>query len=457
MTRAATARVRSRRARTPSLRTRVTLAATAATVVIVAIVGAVAWTQVHTSAYRELDARVDTLSAAMQPSISNPNATTVATGVAAGALATIRLGTLSVASTTPPVPSQSVGVRDQTINGTDYRVKTVSVLDSTVLNGLATVSVAIPLRDTENRIDDQRRALLFIAAGAVVAAAVLAWLLGGLAVRPLRRLARQTAAIGVDAGPESPERTALQSVRGAREAEDLAEAMDALLHRVDDERTRTQEALATARDFASVSAHELRTPLTAMRTDLEVLDTFAPDAAARAEIVGDLRRAHARIQETLAALESLAQGELGGRHRETLDVVDLLDRVVTEASARHPGVRISLAGARSVIAPVVETGLRMAVDNAVLNAIRHGEATEVVVAAHPAPTGAAVVVDDNGRGIPVADRDRLFRRFERGTSKHSGSGLGLALIAQQAALHHGTATLTDSPSGGTRLTITIGA
>ncbi|GGF36027.1 two-component sensor histidine kinase [Williamsia phyllosphaerae] len=446
-----------RRRRSPSLRTRVTVAAALVTVIIVGLVGAVAWTQVRTSGYRELDARVDTLSAAMQPSLSNPNSTTIADNVASGSLATTRVGALALFSTPTQIPQQDVGIRDTTINNTKYRVKTVSVLDSSILNGGANISVAVPLKPTLDRIDGLRRGLLLIGLAAVVASAVLAWLLGGLAIRPLRRLAKHTEALPVDAGPADPERAALHTVRGAREAEEIAAAMNSLLGRVDDERARTQEALTTARDFASVSAHELRTPLTAMRTDLEVLDTFSPDAASRAEIITDLRRSHGRILETLASLENLAQGELGGRDRVRMDVVDILDRVATESAARLHGVTISLDGDQSVPAAVVETGIAMAVQNAVINAVRHGQATEIRLSAHPldAHGGAVIWVDDNGRGIPPADRARLFGRFERGTTTASGSGLGLALIAQQATLHRGTAELSDSPLGGTRLAIGI--
>ncbi|MBT0566444.1 HAMP domain-containing sensor histidine kinase [Williamsia sp. CHRR-6] len=443
-----------------SLRTRVTLAAAAVTVVIVASVGAIVWTQVATSAYRELDARVDTLSAAAQPSISNPNATTVADSVADGVLATVRVGGVPVFSSPTQIPVQETGRRDLSINGVRYRVKTVSVLDKSILNGLAAASVAVPLKPTTDRINGQRNALLLIGLAAVGATALLAWLASGVAIRPLRRLAHHTEALAVDAPADDPERIALQSIRGAREAEDLAGAMTSLLARIDAERERTREALATARDFASVSAHELRTPLTAMRTDLEVLDTYAPDEAARREIVADLRRAHARVLETLSSLENLAQGDLGGQHRAHADVVDLLERVVTDSAARHRDVDVRLAGAQSVPGRINEAGLRMAVENAVTNAVRHGRARRVVVAAHPrgpSPTdGVEIWVDDDGVGVAPADRERVFARFERGTSGESGSGLGLALIAQQARLHGGTAHLTDSPMGGTRLVLTLG-
>lgn len=57
-----------------------------------------------------------------------------------------------------------------------------------------------------------------------------------------------------------------------------------------------------------------------------------------------------------------------------------------------------------------------------------------------------VMVDDSGPGVPPDARTRVFDRFARGPAS-SGSGLGLTLVAQQAALHRGAVTVTDTPSG----------
>ncbi|MGV7869866.1 sensor histidine kinase, partial [Mycobacterium kansasii] len=63
---------------------------------------------------------------------------------------------------------------------------------------------------------------------------------------------------------------------------------------------------------------------------------------------------------------------------------------------------------------------------------------------------------DNGRGVPEDERQVVFARFSRGsTASHSGSGLGLALVAQQAELHGGTAELESSPLGGARLVLRL--
>jgi two-component system sensor histidine kinase PrrB len=70
--------------------------------------------------------------------------------------------------------------------------------------------------------------------------------------------------------------------------------------------------------------------------------------------------------------------------------------------------------------------------------------------------GVEICVDDNGSGLPQEERHIVFERFSRGsTASHSGSGLGLALVAQQAHLHGGTAALENSPLGGLRLMLEL--
>jgi len=101
-------------------------------------------------------------------------------------------------------------------------------------------------------------------------------------------------------------------------------------------------------------------------------------------------------------------------------------------------------------------GLRLVIDNAIANAVKHGGATDVRLAVRRSPTGVEVTVDDNGSGVPEAERVSVFERFSRGsTASHSGSGLGLALVAQQAELHSGTASLETSALGGARLVLRL--
>jgi two-component system, OmpR family, sensor histidine kinase PrrB len=260
----------------------------------------------------------------------------------------------------------------------------------------------------------------------------------------------------------------MQAVKGAREAEELSVAMVGMLSRLTAAQQATTNSLQAAQDFAANAAHELRTPLTAMRADLDTLRIHDLPADEREEVVGDLARAQRRVEAIITALGQLASGQLAqDEDRESIDVTDLLDRVAREnmrvgtaeivVDAEHIGTIEGWPG-----------GLRLAVDNLVRNAITHGAASRIVLAARREPgaldveTGQrsaeslTIVVDDNGRGLPVEEHDNVMGRFARGTTAApGGSGLGLALVAQQAALHGGRVELSDSPLGGLRATLTI--
>ena len=246
-------------------------------------------------------------------------------------------------------------------------------------------------------------------------------------------------------------------MRGATEAVEIADAVKGMLERIWKEQDRTKAALASARDFSAVSAHELRTPLTAMRTNLEVLSTLDLPEEQRKEVVNDVIRTQSRIEATLGALERLAQGELSTSDDHVpVDITELLDRAAHDAMRVYPDLDVSLVPAPTVIIVGLPAGLRLAVDNAIANAVKHGGATRVQLSAVSSRAGVEIAIDDDGVGIPEEERKVVFDRFSRGsTASHSGSGLGLALVAQQAELHGGTASLEDSPLGGVRLLLRL--
>ncbi|WP_174362063.1 sensor histidine kinase [Nocardia veterana] len=354
-----------------------------------------------------------------------------------------------VASTSVRLPAEEPGSRTVTLDGTPFRVLTTT--DNQPAG--RTVSIGIPLTDAYHTMSEQRRWVLFAAGLAVAAAAGLGWVFGGSAVRPIRDLTRQVstrsgtskAAVGVDGS-------------GVWEAEKLSDAVNSLLERVQHAQAETAAALETARDFAAVSAHELRTPLTAMRTDLEVLRTLDLDEQQRAEILDDLHRSQGRVEATLAALERLAAGELTDErdHVET-DVADLVDHAAHDAMRHFPELTVRIDTDPELVTRGLPTGLRLAVDNALTNSARHGGATQALVSAHRRPDGRIVIsVDDNGAGIPPEERRTVFDRFIRGASAtKGGSGLGLALVAQQAQLHGGRAYFDDGTLGGVRLVLEL--
>ncbi len=434
--------------RTPSLRTRVALATAIGAAIVVFIVGTVVWVGITNDRKERLDRRLDEAAGFAIPFLPRGLDESPNTPNNQDAVITVRRGDEVTSNSDVVLPQLDPGYADTYVNGVRYRVRTVDIPD---YPGPMSVAVGATYDATIADTNNLHRRVIIICGFAVGAASVFGWVLAAFAVRPLRRLAQQTRQI--DAGDEDPE----VEVRGATEAVEIAEAVKGLLERVWEEQDRTKAALASARDFASVSAHELRTPLTAMRTNLEVLSTLDLPEEQRKEVVNDVIRTQSRIEATLSALERLAQGELSTSDDHVpVDITELLDRAAHDAMRVYPDLDVSLVPAPTVIIVGLPAGLRLAVDNAIANAVKHGGASRIQLSAVSSRAGVEIAIDDDGIGVPEEERKIVFDRFSRGsTASHSGSGLGLALVAQQAELHGGTASLEASPLGGARLLLKL--
>ena len=435
--------------RVMSLRVIVIVAALSVVALVITL-GAWVWFGVTNDQYSQLDRRLDSVSSlgdistllrtAQQADLDQP----IPDG---GLVRTARVDGVTVSVPRDIVlPQFDIGYADTTIDGVEYRVRTFAA-------GEASIAIGAPLAETQRRIDELHRRVLMICGGVIVGTVLVGWVMWSIMINPFRLLAQQARAINAQSKPEEVQ------VRGVQEAVGIAEAVEGMLARIGDEQQRTRAALESARDFAAVASHELRTPLTAMRTNLEVLSTLQMRDEQRQEVIADVMRTQSRIEATLTALERLAQGELTTVDDFVpVDITDLLDRAAHDAMRNYPGLRVSLASSTTVLMLGLPAGLRLVVDNAITNAIKHGGATEIQLGAVSSGEGVQITVEDNGSGIPEDERSAVFERFSRGsTAARSGSGLGLALVAQQAELHGGTAAIEASQLGGARLVLNLPA
>ncbi|MGE2731562.1 HAMP domain-containing sensor histidine kinase [Mycolicibacterium vaccae] len=430
-----------RRLRSASLRTRVAVAAAAAAAAVVAAFTVLTSVVLANNDAVQLDRRLDAIvDASMYPDqLSDPRRGVLQTGRSRSTGQVVFQRGLQL----PPLQP---GTENVSVNDVEYRVRTIEV-DS---GGGVLISIGIR---ADSILLNPARVPFYVGVGVVTVlfAAALGWLLAGPAVRPLRRLTEYTRRLGTRS-----ER--IPKVHGVREAEELSEAMSAMLDRLAAAQRATANSLQAAQDFAAHAAHELRTPLTAMRADLDTLRIHNLPEDERAEVVADLARAQRRVEAIITALGQLASGQLAQlEDREIVDVTDLLDRVARENMHNNRDVTIEVDvpdGLGTLLG--WPDGLRIAVDNLVRNAITHGHATRIVLAARRHDSTMTIVVDDDGRGLPVEEHHTVLARFARGSNAApGGSGLGLALVAQQAELHGGTVELSESPLGGLRATITV--
>lgn len=430
-----------------SLRT-IVIVAQLSVVALVLALGAWVWIGVTNDQYSQLDRRLDSVSSLGDINTLLNGTEHLNTGQALpdGNLArTARIGDMTVAVPSDiVVPKLANGYANTTINAVQYRVRTFSA-------GPASIALAAPLAEAQHRINELHLRVMLICASVIGGTVLVGWVISLIMVNPFLLLAQQARAINAQSSPDEVQ------VRGVREAVEIAEAVEGMLARIGNEQQRTRAALEAARDFAAVASHELRTPLTAMRTNLEVLTTLELAPEQRQEVIGDVIRTQSRIEATLTALERLAQGELTTVDDFiSFDITELLDRAAHDALRIYPGVQVWLVPSPTVLMVGLPTGLRLVVDNAIANAAKHGGATKIQLNVTSSGEGVEITVDDNGIGIPEAERAAVFARFSRGsTASRSGSGLGLALVAQQAELHCGTASLHASPLGGTRLLLRL--
>jgi signal transduction histidine kinase len=231
----------------------------------------------------------------------------------------------------------------------------------------------------------------------------------------------------------------------------LARTMNRMLQRL-------ERAQARQRRLVSDASHELRSPVAAIRQHAEVALAH-PDRTSTTELAATVLAEDLRLQrlaEDLLLLTRADEHTLALRRRP----VDLDDLVFDEAR-RLRGVSGLRVDTSSVSAGRVDgdaTGLRRVLRNLGDNAARHAGA-QVAFSVSEDNGVVRLLVDDDGPGIPEADRERVFERFVRLDDARArddgGSGLGLAIVAELVAAHGGTVAITPSPAGGTRVEVTL--
>jgi two-component system osmolarity sensor histidine kinase EnvZ len=256
-------------------------------------------------------------------------------------------------------------------------------------------------------------------------------------IRPILRLAEAADAFG-KGRPVPPD----FRPRGAREVRQASQAFLEMRERI------TQHVEQRTTMLAGVS-HDLRTVLTRMRLQL----AFLGDGPEVVAMKGDLREMQSMLEDYLA----FAKGD-GGEVAARTHVRILLEEVVAET--QHLGVPITLKirkRRRELVIPLKRNAMKRAITNLVSNAARFG--TQIVVRAATERGWLRIEVDDDGPGIPEAERENVFRPFYRidhaRNQDEGSSGLGLAIARDIAKSHGGDITLGESSMGGLRAIIRV--
>ncbi len=245
----------------------------------------------------------------------------------------------------------------------------------------------------------------------------------------LRYLAMHAQTVGQGRQPERLPETGAEEIR----------ALTRAFNRMADE---VQALLENRTTLLAGISHDLKTPLTRMRLTLAMLEGV--DAQRSARLAADI----AEMERLIADMLAFARALKAEPPRE-IDLTGLLDELADKA--RQLG-EVHWQAARPCPWRVGESAFRRIVSNLLENALRYGAGQPVTLELVCAEAEARVRVLDRGPGIPVAEREAVFRPFYRLESSRSrdsgGSGLGLAIARQLADAHGWRIELADRPGGG---------
>lgn len=278
--------------------------------------------------------------------------------------------------------------------------------------------------------------------------ALSTWLVAGRALAPVERMRRQVdeiSAASLDRRVADPGR--------ADEIGRLAATMNRMLDRLE----QSQHA---QRQFISDASHELKSPLASLRQYADVAQTH-PERVGTADLSRVVLDEGGRLERLVQGMLVLARADEHSLEtsRQEVDLDDLVLRQMRRLhGSTHLKVDASKVGAARIRGN--EALLEQVVRNLVDNAARHASAW-VSLSLSMDDNEAVLAVDDDGPGVPGAERERVFERFvrldEARTRDAGGSGLGLSIVREIVHVHGGTIRISDGPLGGARFEVRLPA
>lgn len=243
----------------------------------------------------------------------------------------------------------------------------------------------------------------------------------------------------------------------ARMPVDGDDDIDRLAHTANRSFDRLQDSVNTLQQLTSVVAHDLRAPLNRITIPLERAINQNEDGETAVDTLHEVRTGLDDARAVFDALLRISQIE-SGRRRTQFKVVDLhalaqemheIYQPVVEGDGRT--LNLEVAGGGTSLINGDKDLLRQALVNLIENAIRYTpENASITIGMHRGLKNQTLLVKDNGKGVPEAERPRVLQRlyrYEGSTQGQSGHGLGLALVKAIVDLHDGDITLEDAEPG----------
>ncbi|HPA51426.1 MAG TPA: heavy metal sensor histidine kinase [Thermoanaerobaculia bacterium] len=313
--------------------------------------------------------------------------------------------------------------------------------------------------DVELPLRNLRLGLLFLSPAAIALAALVTWSLARRALAPVvevTALAREIEATQLSRRLPAP---AVPDEIGR-----LVETFNQMI-------ARLESSFEAMKRFTADASHELRSPLANVKSTVELaLGRPRSDEEYRSALasVGEEAERLRRIVEDLLLLARADSGRLPFEKEEVR--LDVLAREVVESfgpRALEAGLRVEAAAESEVVVLGDERWLRQLVQNLVENAVRFSPARGsgkppalVAIGVRADGEDALLIVEDEGPGIPEAERDRIFERFYRVDASRqrgagTGAGLGLAICSWIVDAHRGRIDASGRADGGTAFRVRL--
>jgi signal transduction histidine kinase len=228
---------------------------------------------------------------------------------------------------------------------------------------------------------------------------------------------------------------------------------------------RREMALQKLRDeFVSSVSHELRTPLTQIRMFAETLllerVRSVEEQQRSLEIIDREARRLTQLVENVLQFARMEK-RLDTLARESHEIAPLIEETVQDFTVMMNGNESSIETRLhpGLFADVDPGGLRQILINLLDNAVKYGKKSQIIVGLEPHGTAACLYVEDEGPGIPPADRNRIFERFQRldrdRQSSIAGTGIGLSVVRDLVVRHGGSCTVTSGKCGGAKFIVEL--
>jgi len=244
------------------------------------------------------------------------------------------------------------------------------------------------------------------------------------------------------------------------ETSNVPEEVYPLVIAINDLLDRLKKDIESQERFVANAAHQFRTPIAGLKTYVGLAERIIKDEKV-SPIMSQLNSGCDRLTNLVNKMLSLAKVEPNfvTTNKTLLDLNEIASRATSDLVAEALEKDIDLSFKNSSDQALIngnETGLMDMVVNLVENAVHYtqkGGKVSVSVTANEAVT---LLVEDNGPGIPIEERERVFERFYRILGNEaSGSGLGLSIVKEIALAHNATITLEEGSAGGTLVRVTF--